>query len=118
MGKITLYHGTFVENVASIRREGLKSKFEGVYLTDSQDSACRWTGLRARAMGFDTLAVIEVEVEEEGLEPGVDHSPLMEKIFGVGESIVSPQSIPADQIKGVEYFEMKKEGGPGLGENN
>lgn len=108
MSKVTLYHGTAVSNVESIMEEGLKSKFEGVYLTDSKDSACRWVGMRVAAMGGDVVAVIEVEVDEDGLEAGVDHSPLMEKIFGVGKSLLSPASIPPHRIKDVHYFAMKK----------
>lgn len=30
-----LYHGTSISNVASIKKEGLKAIWEGVYLTDS-----------------------------------------------------------------------------------
>ena len=81
--KIKAYHGTNVDNVASIKKKGLVSKYEGVYLTDSAESAARWIGFRLRAMGENMMAVIEVEVEEEELEEGMDHSTEMVRIFGV-----------------------------------
>jgi len=101
-----LFHATAIENVESIKEKGLLSKFEGVYLTDSLDSACRWIGFRLEAMGQDQLAVIEVDVDEETLEEGVDHSPLMVKLFGVGRSLLSIDPIPAEKIKEVHYFKI------------
>ena len=101
-----LYHATRIENVASIKEQGLKAMFEGVYLTDSLDSACRWMGFRLRAMGEESLAVIEVEVDETKLEEGTDHSPFMVQMFGVGKSLVSPKSIPKSRIKKVHYFKI------------
>jgi len=100
--KTTLYHATAADNVESIESTGLISKFEGVYLTDSLDSACRWIGFRLQP--GQQLAVVEVEVEEEGLEEGVDHSELMVKMFRVGKSIVSPENIPVECIKEIHYF--------------
>ena len=102
----TLYHGTSVKNVTSILEEGLKkSVFEqAVYLTDSAESAARWTGFKLSAMGEDTLAVIEVQVEEDNLSPGVDHSPMMQAIFGCGESILHEGDISTNQILNVIYF--------------
>jgi hypothetical protein len=100
------FHGTAVKNVKSIEKQGLLSKYEGVYLTDSAESAARWIGFRLRAMGENTMAVIEVEVNEEELEEGVDHSPMMVQIFGVGRSLVSPESIPAAKIVNIHYFQI------------
>jgi hypothetical protein len=101
-----LYHATRIENVPSIQEQGLKAMFEGVYLTDSIESACRWMGFRLRAMGEDTLAVIEVEVDETKLEEGTDHSPFMVQMFGVGKSLLSPKSIPKSRIKKIHYFKI------------
>lgn len=105
----TLYHGTSVKNVTSILEKGLqRSVFEqAVYLTDSAESAARWTGFKLSAIGEDTLAVIEVHVDESKLSPGIDHSPMMQAIFGCGESILHEGDIPSNQILNVIYFGKK-----------
>lgn len=100
------FHGTSVGNVISIMEKGLLAKYDGVYLTDSEDSALRWTGFRLRAMGESKIAVIEVEVDEKDLEEGVDHSPMMVQMFGVGKSLVSLESIPPEKIINVNLYEM------------
>lgn len=103
---IRAFHGTDYDNIGSILKQGLVSKFEGVYLTDSAESAARWIGFRLRAEGKSKMAIIEVEVPEDGLEEGVDHSPMMEKIFGVGKSILSPENIPPTAIRNVYECEL------------
>lgn len=100
------FHGTSIGNVNSIMKKGLLAKYDGVYLTDSEDSALRWIGFRLKAMGESKIAVIEVEVNENDLEEGMDHSPEMVRIFGVGKSLVSPTSIPPDKIINVNLYEM------------
>jgi len=100
------FHATAVENVKSIKEKGLIAKFGEVYLTDSIESACRWMGFRLKAMGQNTMAVIEVEANESELIEGADHSPLMVQIFGVGKSLVSEKSIPKSRIKRIHYFKI------------
>lgn len=102
----TLYHGTSVKNVESILENGLKKSIfeQAVYLTDTSESAARWTGFKLQAMGEDTLAVIEVFVSGDKLSPGCDHSPMMQTMFGAGESILHEGDIPPDQILDVIYF--------------
>jgi len=39
-----LYHATFVKNIESIKEKGLLKMWEGVYLTDSKESAIKWMG--------------------------------------------------------------------------
>jgi hypothetical protein len=102
--KLRLFHATAVENVDSILEKGLLSKWEGVYLTDSAESASRWMGFRFAAMGIDKFAVIEVEVSPRGLVEGNDHSPIMHTMFGAGNSILSPKPIPPSAIREVHYF--------------
>jgi RNA:NAD 2'-phosphotransferase (TPT1/KptA family) len=102
--KLRLFHATAVENVDSILEQGLLSKWEGVYLTDSAESATRWMGFRFAAMGINKFAVIEVEVSRRGLVEGIDHSPIMHTLFGAGKSILSTKSIPPSAIKEVHYF--------------
>lgn len=102
--KLRLFHATAVENVDSILEKGLLSKWEGVYLTDSAESAARWMGFRFAAMGIDTFAVIEVELSSRGLVEGSDHSPIMHTLFGAGKSILSTKSIPPWAIREVHYF--------------
>jgi len=106
----TLYHGTSILNVDSIEKTGLrKSIFEGgVYLTESAESAANWTGFKLAAQGQTQLAVIEVRVDESKLEPGMDHSPMMQTMFGAGESIVHEGDIPVEQIINILYFGKKE----------
>ena len=106
-GTRVLYHGTSVKNVPSILEEGISKFWEGVYLTDSAESAARWTGFRLRAMGEDEIAVIKVLVSEDRLTPGCDHSPMMVTIFGVGESILHEGAVPPEKILEVMYFGFK-----------
>ena len=100
------FHATSFKNTSSILKEGIQSRFDGVYLTDSEESALRWMGFRYKATGEELIAVIEVEVNEEDLVEGVDHSPIMEKLFGVGKSLVSPISIPPDNIINYNVYEL------------
>lgn len=102
----TLYHGTSVKNVESILKDGLKKSIfeQAVYLTESAESAARWTGFKLSAMGEDTLAVIEVIVDEDKLSPGMDHSPMMQSMFGAGESILHEGDITTESILNVIYF--------------
>ena len=108
MGKRVLYHGTSPKNVESIKKEGLSRFFEGVYLTDSAESAARWTGMKVAFTGYDQVAVIRVIVDEDKLSPGIDHSPLMVQIFGVGESLLHYGAIEPDSILNVIYFQINK----------
>ncbi len=101
-----LYHATSTRNVNSIKREGLKVFWEGVYLTDSIDSALRWIGFRLRVNGEKNIAVVEVEVDETKLVEGADHSHFMVQFFGVGKSLLSLKPIPKSRIKKVHYYEL------------
>lgn len=100
------YHATRAANVASIQREGLKPVWDYVYLTDSLDSALRWMGFRFQAMGDNTMAVIEVEMDPAKLGEGTDHSPLMQSLFGAGKSFVSEKRIPKSRIKKIHYYQF------------
>jgi hypothetical protein len=104
--KVKLYHATDAANLGSILSKGLVSKWEGVYLTDSAESAARWIGFRLAAMGRPNMIVVEVEISPKGLEEGTDHSPIMEQIFGVGKSILSPKAIPAKCIKNIYEYQL------------
>lgn len=101
-----LYHGTSINNVDSIKDQGLKVMWEGVYLTDSIESAKRWIGFRLAATGEKFMSVVEVEVSAKHLSEGNDHSPLMEQFFGVGKSILSLKPIPKSKIKKIHYFKI------------
>jgi hypothetical protein len=100
------FHATSFKNIDSIKDKGIESRFDGVYLTDSEESALRWMGFRYKAMGEDLIAVIEVEVNEEDLVEGIDHSPIMEKLFGVGKSLVSPKTITPNNIINFNVYEV------------
>lgn len=85
-----------MRNLGSILEKGiLKSEFEkGVYLTDSEKGAIGWTAIRIQ----DDLLVIEVEVDQSKIEKGTDHSPLMQTLFGAGESYLYMDNIPPEQL--------------------
>ena len=108
MAKVRLFHATSAKNAESIKEKGLLSKWEGVYLTDSAESATRWMGFRLAAMGEPLMIVVEVEVEEKTLVEGCDHSPIMVQLFGVGKSLVSPKSIPPSKIKEIHYYQLSE----------
>jgi RNA:NAD 2'-phosphotransferase (TPT1/KptA family) len=106
MRKRKLYHATDAANLGSILDKGILAHWEGVYLTDSAESAARWMGFRLAAMGREKMVVIEVEVPARGLKKGTDHSPIMEQLFGVGKSILSTKSIPAEAILNVYEYQL------------
>ena len=103
-----LYHGTSVKNVEGILSEGISKFWEGVYLTDSAESAARWCGFKLKAMGENQVAVIEVEVDESKLTDGCDHSDMMVKLFGVGAALLHEGAVPLDQVKNVIYYGFGK----------
>lgn len=102
--KITLFHATSAKHEQNILEKGLTSRWEGVYLTDSAESAARWIGFRLAAQGEDRMIVVEVEVNNKDVVPGTDHSPLMEKLFGVGKSLLHAKPIPPEAIKEIHYY--------------
>ena len=102
-----LYHATDSENIDSILKHGILAKFEGVYLTDSIESAVRWVGIRF--LGTDKeIAVIKVKISKKEVEEGCDHSPLMIKIFGVGKSYLHPKNITTDKIVEITTLKLKE----------
>ena len=107
---MTLYHGTDRRNLGSILAKGLlKSVFEGgVYLTDTAESAVAWTAMRVAAAGGSEILVCEVEIDENNLQLGCDHSPAMQEIFGCGESYVHKGDIPTECIKKYTVYGTKK----------
>lgn len=100
------FHATTIKNSTSIQNEGLKPIWDFVYLTDSIESAQRWMGFRFKAMGEEAFAIVEVEMKPEELSEGTDHSPMMEKIFGVGKSLISKKKIAKSRIKRIHYFKF------------
>jgi hypothetical protein len=105
------FHATRVQNVPAIKREGLRPIWDYVYLTDSLESAVNWMGFRFRAQGEPLMAVIEVELDPKTLSEGMDHSPLMQTIFGAGASLISENKISKSKIKEIHYFQLG--GSPG-----
>lgn len=105
-----LYHGTDYRNLGSILHKGLlKSIFEGgVYLTDTAESAVAWTAMRVVGMGGSQVLVCEVEVDENNLQLGCDHSPLMQRLFGCGESYVHKGDIPKECILNYTVYGNEK----------
>lgn len=104
--KVRLFHATSATHEQSILEKGLLSKWEGVYLTDSAESAARWIGFRLRAQGEDRMIVVEVEVNNKDLVEGCDHSPLMVQMFGVGKSLLHAKPVPPEAIKRIHHYEL------------
>ena len=101
------YHGTFLSNLNSILENGLQRKWEGIYLTDSKESAFRWTALKAQSMG-ESVLVVEVEINDDNIVLGQDHSPMMNTIFGCGESyLFTGDLIASDEITNYYQYSIK-----------
>jgi hypothetical protein len=101
-----LFHATRTQNIDSIQSQGLLARWDGVYLTDSIESAQRWMGWRFAAQGDRTFAVVEICAEGLELEEGADHSPLMHELFGAGKSLVCAESVPPDRIREIHLFSI------------
>jgi hypothetical protein len=103
----TYYHGTSIKNLGSILKKGiLASPFEqGVYLTDSKESALAWMSMRLLT---DDILVIELTVDDSKIEPGIDHTPLVQKLFGCGESYLYKGDIPPDQLLNYIQYSTKQ----------
>lgn len=102
-----LYHGTDFDNLGSILDKGLKVHWEGIYLTDDKDSAFKWVAFKLNAIGKKNVLVVEVDVDENLCQPGMDHSPLMQQIFGCGNSILYPEDISSEMILNYYKYEIK-----------
>ena len=75
-----LFHVTKIENVPGILKDGLKKHLDGIYLSDSIASAALW---KAVQMQNQTVAVVEVEVDERAIRKGEeDISPTSTESFG------------------------------------
>lgn len=100
------FHATRLEYVSEIKQEGLKPIWDYIYLTDSLQSAINWMGFRFQIMGDSGVAVIEVEADPRTLGEGQDHHPIMQHIFGAGNSYISEKRIPKSRIKKIHYFKF------------
>jgi len=100
-----LFHATKIENVPDILKDGLKKHLDGVYLSDSIKGASLW---KAAQMQNQTVAVVEVEVDEHAIRDGEDHSPEMQTVFGAGKSFVSTKKIPSKSIKQIHFCTIEK----------
>ena len=101
------FHATAIKNIDSIKKEGLKPIWDYVYLTDSLESATRWMGFRFKAQGESTFAVIEIEFDPKKLKPGMDHSPIMQQLFGCGESLTYDKTIPSKNIIEIHLYSIQ-----------
>ena len=99
-----LFHATRTANLDSIQEKGLLARWEGVYLTDSIESAQRWMGWRFAAEGERSFAVVEIDATDLHLVEGADHSPLMQQIFGAGKSLLHEETVPPDRIREIHLF--------------
>ena len=100
-----LFHATKIENVPGILKDGVKKHLDGIYLSDSIDGAALW---KAAQTQNQTVAVVEVEVDECAIREGEDHSPEMQAVFGAGKSFVSTKKIPSKSIKRIHFRTIEK----------
>ena len=100
-----LFHATRIENVPGILSEGLKKRLDGIYLSDSIDGAALW---KAAQMQNQTVAVVEVEVDERAIREGEDHSPEMQALYGAGKSFLSTKQIPSKSIERIHFRTIVK----------
>lgn len=102
---VKLFHATKVENVPDILKDGLKSRGEGIYLSDSIAGAARW---KAATMQGMPIAIVEVEVDARTVRDGNDHSPAMQKLFGAGKSLWSSKNIPSESVIRIHFRTIHK----------
>jgi hypothetical protein len=100
-----LFHATKIENVPGILKGGLKKHLDGIYLSDSIKGAALW---KAVQMQNQTVAVVEVEVDERAIREGEDHSPEMQAGFGAGKSFVSTKKIPSKSVIQIHFGTIEK----------
>jgi len=100
-----LFHVTKIENVPGILKDGLKKHLDGIYLSDSIKGAALW---KAVQMQNQTVAVVEVEVDECGIREGEDHSPEMQAVFGAGKSFVCTKKIPTKSVIRIHFGTIEK----------
>lgn len=100
-----LFHATKIENVPGILKDGLKKHLDGIYLSDSIEGAALW---KAVQMQNQTVAVVEVEVDERAIREGEDHSPEMQAVIGAGKSFVSTKKIPSKSVIQIHFGTIEK----------
>jgi hypothetical protein len=94
-----------MENVPGILKDGLKKHLDGIYLSDSIAGAALWKAVR---MQNQTVAIVEVEVDERTIREGEDHSPEMQATLGAGKSFVSTKKIPSKSIIRIRFGTIEK----------
>ena len=101
---IRYYHATPYSNLTSIMMKGIEARFGEVYCSTVQDTAAIWISFtRASQEGADRIAVLPFERPEGDprMSPGMDHSPILCRMFGFPEesaSFVSSETIPNRDI--------------------
>jgi hypothetical protein len=86
------YHATPFKNFSSILDNGIKVGYDGItYLAETKEDAYRFIALRC----FETVLVIEVELDESKVVETFDHNPnfFKCKAFGYPELITANEMI-------------------------
>lgn len=65
-----LYHATAERNLANILEQGIKVKYDGVYLADSAKLAASFIFLR----GETRVIVFEIKVPDDSVQESFDHN--------------------------------------------
>jgi len=95
------YHATPKENLTSIMRHGIQTRFGEVYCSTSEETAARWICFTRRGSKEIITLPFNRREGDERMNIGADHSPLMLKIIGAqeeGASFTSNETIPNEDI--------------------
>lgn len=88
---IIMYHGTSMNNLASIATKGIKPSIEGiVYLTKKPEDAIKFPYIR----GIKNILILKVKVDDSKVIETFDHNSNFFKCRCFGyEGIISPKQI-------------------------
>lgn len=103
-----MYHCTLIDNMYSIKTEGLKRGMDGViYLTEKPEDAAKF--LAARMIAPERMRIIEIHrrhFDEGFLEESTDHS---ERFFGC-KAYMYGKDVPAKIIRKCNVYVMELKG--------
>ena len=105
-----LYHSTNYSNLSSILSEGIKKHLEGVYFTDSKESALIFSVLSHKE------DVLVIEVDEKDLDENFmsiswdSANERLANLFKVDnfETYVYTKSVEPEMIRNMYHYELSK----------
>lgn len=95
------YHATPKENLPSIMKDGIQTRYGEVYCSTNEETSARWICFtKMHSKEIITLPFNRPNGDRR-MYIGTDHSPILTKMFGVdeeGASFVSSETIPSEDI--------------------